>query len=132
MFLQLKGHHSGTTWGSLDHDPQTKGLQNPSQRNKNNVSNTLLFSFLRFFKLLFYCSYPNISHFAFLCPSYPLLLQSIPPCCSWPWVIHTCSVNSPFHIFLPFSSPLSRVSTSIPKLWSDDTVLLTWLLQWCL
>ena len=50
------------------------------------------------FKKIFYClcyySCPNFSPFAFLCPASPH--SQYPHRCPCPWVIHTCSLTSPF------------------------------------
>ena len=71
------------------------------------VSWRILFSFFLTFLLVFYHSCPNISPFALLRPSQHLPLpcshNQFSHCCPCPWVIHTCSLSSPFPFFPPFS-----------------------------
>ena len=68
------------------------------------------FNFFKDFLLLFYYSCLNFPPLPSPTLHTPCSHSQFPHCCPCPWVIHTCSLASPF----PFSPPLSTT----PPLWS--------------
>ena len=60
--------------------------------------------------IAFYYSFLSFFPFVLLCPAYPSSHSQSPHCCSSPWVIHTCSLSSPFPVFPPVYPSLSPVT----------------------
>ena len=76
------------------------------------VTKILILSFILSLNILLFMLLQLLQFPPFpLYPAYLLLPQSIPKCCPYPWVIHICSLTSPFTFFyLVSTSPLTAVS----------------------